>query len=130
MEDSQPRNNAGVLYARPGPAALGLLEETAWRIQLFQFHPEIVPKLVPFARPPYYANSDDQTLLNDCIVSAVLAAAAPSGNRTFRTFLGSTARFEAKNKFVKGKWSRTSSAHIIGSRVACVRLAQVWVFGS
>ena len=35
----------------------------------------------PWSREPYYANSDDQTLLNDAIVSAV------TGNRTY---LGST----------------------------------------
>ena len=80
--------NAGVLYARPGPCALGLLEETAWRIQLLQLHPEIVARIVPFARQPFYANSDDQTLLNDAILSAVI------GNRTF---LGSTARYEARS---------------------------------
>lgn len=53
--------------------------------------PEVVPRLVRFAQtPPFYANSDDQTLLNDVIVSAVLAN---------RSFLGSTARFEAKNRY-------------------------------
>eukprot|EP00966_Prymnesium_polylepis_P178125 4124918-Prymnesium_polylepis.1 len=52
--------------------------------------PEIVPEIVPFAKAPYYANSDDQTLLNDAIVSAV------TGNHTF---LGSTARYEAKNRY-------------------------------
>lgn len=37
-----------------------------------------------------YANSDDQTLMNDAILSAVI---------NNRTFLGSTARYEAKNKY-------------------------------
>ena len=83
--------NAGIMYARPGSsAALRVLEEVAWRVQLFQNHPEIVGRIVPFARPPYYANSDDQTLLNDAIVGAVL------GNRTF---MGSTARYEARNRY-------------------------------
>mmetsp|Transcript_34756 Transcript_34756/g.87332 ORF Transcript_34756/g.87332 Transcript_34756/m.87332 type:complete len:289 (-) Transcript_34756:281-1147(-) len=86
-----PIANAGVLYARPGSAAaLALLEDVAWRVQLFQFWPEFVPKVVPFARPPFYANSDDQTILNDAIISAVLGR---------RTFLGSTARFEARNRY-------------------------------
>jgi hypothetical protein len=31
-----------------------------WQVQLFQNWPEIVPNIVPFAKPPYYANSDDQ----------------------------------------------------------------------
>ena len=83
--------NAGVVYARPGStAAQALLDDVAWRVQLFQNWPEIVPEIVPFAKPPYYANSDDQTLLNDAIVSFV------TGNRTF---LGSTARYEAKNRY-------------------------------
>ena len=83
--------NAGILYARPGVAASRLLGETAWRIQMMTNWPEVVPKLVRFAQtPPFYANSDDQTLLNDAIVSAVL------GNRTF---LGSTARYEARNRY-------------------------------
>ena len=87
-----PIANAGVVYARPGSAAAQtLLEDVAWRIQLLQNWPDIVPKLVRFAtKPPFYANSDDQTILNDAIVSAVL------GNRTF---LGSTARFEAKSRY-------------------------------
>ena len=71
-------------------AAQTLLEEVAWRVQLMQNHPEIVGKIVPFARSPYYANSDDQTLLNDAIVGAVI------GNRTF---LGSTARYEGRNRY-------------------------------
>ena len=83
--------NAGIVYARPGSrAALRLLEDVAWRVQLFQNHPEIVQRLVPFSSPPFYANSDDQTLLNDCLLSAVIAN---------RTFLGSTARYEAKNRY-------------------------------
>ena len=86
-----PIANAGVVFARPGSkAAIALLEDVAWRVQLFQFWPEYVRKVVPYAQPPYYANSDDQTILNDAIVSAVLGK---------RTFLGSTARFEAKNGY-------------------------------
>ena len=84
--------NAGIVYARPGSkTALRLLQETAWRIQLMNNWPEAVAQLVPFAKPPFYANSDDQTLLNDAIVSATIQN---------RTFLGSTARYEAKNRCV------------------------------
>jgi len=86
--------NAGIIFARPGSAdAQRLLDDVAWRVQLLQNHPEVIPRLVPFTkalRPPFYANSDDQSLLNDVIVSAVLRNA---------TFLGSTARYEAKNKY-------------------------------
>ena len=43
--------NAGIIYARPGSkAAQRLLEEVAWRVQLFQNHPEIVGRIVPFAK--------------------------------------------------------------------------------
>ena len=96
--------NAGVVYARPGSgAAHRLLEEVAWRIQLFQNFPEIVGRIVPFARPPYYANSDDQTLLNDAILSAVIRN---------RTFVGSTARYEARNKYnpTAPEWSKQPEA--------------------
>ncbi|KAL1518812.1 hypothetical protein AB1Y20_003091 [Prymnesium parvum] len=98
--------NAGVVYARPGSAAAQrLLDDVAWRVQLFQNWPEVVPEIVPFAKPPYYANSDDQTLLNDAIVSAV------TGNRTF---LGSTARYEAKNRYNPDgpAWDSTAESHI------------------
>ena len=46
--------------------------------------------LVHYAREPYYANSDDQTLLSDCFLSAILGE---------RTWLTSTARFEARNRY-------------------------------
>ena len=83
--------NAGIVYARPGFASSHILGETAWRIQMMNFWPEVVPRIVTFAKsPPFYANSDDQTLMNDAIVSAVI------GNRTF---LGSTARYEARNRY-------------------------------
>ena len=47
-----------------------MLEEMSWRIGRFQNHPEVLPRLVPFATPPFYANSDDQTIFND-VLSAV-----------------------------------------------------------
>ena len=62
----------------------------AWRVQLFQNHPEVTGRLVHYAREPYYANSDDQTLLSDCFLSAILGE---------RTWLTSTARFEARNRY-------------------------------
>ena len=61
-----------------------------------RFPPHHQPTCFPYAAdllPPRlarYANSDDQTLLNDAIVGAVI------GNRTF---MGSTARYEARNKY-------------------------------
>ena len=73
-------------------SALRLLDEVAWRVQLLQNHPEIVARIVPFARPPYYANSDDQSLLNDAIVSAVLRnrETAPQISAASRLHFGRT----------------------------------------
>ena len=76
--------NAGIVYARPGnPSTQVLLDELAWRLQLFQNHPEVIPRLFPWASPPFYSNSDDQTMLNDVLISALLRN---------RTFLGAIAR--------------------------------------
>ena len=87
-----PFVNAGVIFARPGsPEAQRLLDDVAWRVQLFQNHArEVIGRLVHYAREPYYANSDDQTLLSDCFLSAILGE---------RTWLTSTARFEARNRY-------------------------------
>ncbi len=91
LQSDGPFANAGLMYARPGsPEALIMLDDVAWRIQLFQNRPSVVKRIVPFASEPYYANSDDQTILNDAMQSAVLG---------LKTFLGSTARFEAKNRY-------------------------------
>ena len=93
VQSDGPFANAGLVYARPGSAeALHMLDDVAWRIRLFQNRPSIVSRLVSFAKDPFYANSDDQTILNDAIQSAVLKRA---------TFLGSTARFEAKSRHSK-----------------------------
>ncbi len=103
--------NAGIVYARPGgPKAQAMLDDVAWRVQLMQNWPDVVPTMVSFARPPYYANSDDQTLLNDAIVSAVIGNA---------TFLGSTARFEARNRYnPKGPdWGKMPESKEWGSQM-------------
>lgn len=90
MRESGTVANAGLLYARPGSRQTrDILDEVAWRIQLFSHAPHMVGKIVRFATRPYYANSDDQTILEDVLVSAVLRS---------RTFLGSTAHYEAKNR--------------------------------
>ena len=88
-QGDNPFANAGILYARPGRQSQLILDELTWRIGLFQNHPSVVPRLVPFAKPPFYSNSDDQTLFNDIILSAAL------GNRSW---LGSTARMEASSR--------------------------------
>ncbi len=82
-----PFANAGMLYAKPSASARWILEELSWRIQLFQNHPEIIPRVVKWSKMPYYSNSDDQTLLNDVIMSFIL-------NQSLFT---STARWEDRN---------------------------------
>lgn len=89
VQNDRPIANAGMIVARPNSAeGLSLLLDVAWRVQVFQHRPSVVKKVVPFAKPPFYANSDDQTILNDAIISAV------TGNRTF---LGAQGRYETKN---------------------------------
>ena len=96
-----PFVNAGVIFARPGsPEAQRLLDDVAWRVQLFQNHPEVIGRLVHYAREPYYANSDDQTLLSDCFLSAILGE---------RTWLTSTARFEARMMKLEDKLDATAA---------------------
>jgi len=49
--------NAGMVYARPGSRQTrDIIDEVAWRVQLFQHYPETVAKLVHYAKPPYYVS--------------------------------------------------------------------------
>jgi len=90
MVDSELAN-AGLIYTRPGSReAVDILDEVAWRIQLLQNYPEMAGTIVPYAKPPYYANSDDQTILCDVLRSAVLRN---------RTWLSSTFRYEARSRY-------------------------------
>jgi hypothetical protein len=73
MKD-RPMVNAGVFYVqnvRDGDGAAWVLRELSRRIHLFMFHPEAVARYVPWARPPFFANVDEQTLMNDCVRSAI-----------------------------------------------------------
>lgn len=101
VQSDGPIANAGMMLARPQSAeTLKLLFDVAWRVQLFQHRPSVVKRVATFATPPFYANSDDQTILNDAIISAV------TGNRTY---LGAQARYEAKNShnpFGKLIWTK------------------------
>lgn len=67
IQKDLPFANAGVIYARAGAGrgSAWVLHELQARIATFSFHPEAVPRLVPWARPPYFSNADEQTLLND-----------------------------------------------------------------
>lgn len=74
IQPDLPLANAGVMYAqrmRPTDAAAWVLRELITRIRAFSFHPELVPRLLPWARPPYFSNADEQSLLNDCLASAI-----------------------------------------------------------
>ena len=68
-----PLVNAGMLYVqnvRRGSGAAWALEEAARRVHLFLWNPEAVADLVPWARRPFFANADEQTIANDCLISA------------------------------------------------------------
>jgi hypothetical protein len=107
VQADNPIANAGLIYARPGGArAQAMLDRLAWTISLMQSRPSVVGALVPFARPPYYANSDDQTGLNDAIVVAV------TNNQSF-ALLGSIFRFEARSVHHASNVSWTSRPEFI-----------------
>ena len=85
-----PYVNAGCFYAQnihPSDGAAWVLKELHRRIHLFMFSPEAVARVVPWAAPPYFANSDEQTLMNDVLISSMT-------NRS--TYAWSTAFFEAR----------------------------------
>ena len=95
----RPLLNAGVFYAqnvRPGDGAAWVLQvlppflpssapsapapphsiarapqEVSRRVHLFLTRPEAVKWYVPWAQPPFYANVDEQTLMNDCVRSSI-----------------------------------------------------------
>ena len=100
VQKDRPFANAGLLYARPGSAAAqALLDRLAWQLAMLQHRPSIVRRIAPFARPPYYANSDDQTALNDAIVVSV------TQNDSFS--LLSVAKYEARNAYHESNVSWT-----------------------
>ncbi|KOO25999.1 hypothetical protein Ctob_012854 [Chrysochromulina tobinii] len=73
MQD-RPMVNAGVFYAqnvREGDGASWVLRELARRIHTFLLRPSAVKDYVPWAQPPFFANVDEQTLMNDCVRSAI-----------------------------------------------------------
>ena len=70
----RPMINAGVFYAQniaAGDGASWVLRELSRRIHTFLLRPSAVRDYVPWAQPPYYANVDEQTLMNDCVRSAI-----------------------------------------------------------
>ncbi|EOD35016.1 hypothetical protein EMIHUDRAFT_455458 [Emiliania huxleyi CCMP1516] len=73
MSDT-PLVNAGVFYAqdvRPGDGAAWVLRELSRRLHLFITNSSAVKQYVPWAQPPYFANIDEQTLMNDVLRSSI-----------------------------------------------------------
>tara|TARA_B100000683_G_scaffold183301_1_gene176539 strand:- start:1873 stop:2883 length:1011 start_codon:yes stop_codon:yes gene_type:complete len=85
-----PIANAGMIFARGGRrAGERAMAEVAWRVGMFQKRPGVVKSLVSFPTGRVvYANSDDQTTLNDVIIGLV------NGRATFHA----QSRYEAKNR--------------------------------
>ncbi|KAL1515884.1 hypothetical protein AB1Y20_002499 [Prymnesium parvum] len=122
-----PLANAGVLYAQraagprggeaaEGDAAAWVLRELYARIRLFSFHPEAVPRFVPWAQPPFFSNADEQTLLNDVLTSAIANATC---------YIFSTAIMESKmggtRKNASFRWEHTPEAARRKELMALVR---------
>lgn len=87
FQQDRPIANAGLFYVRRHPLVYRLLEDIVWRVRLMQHAPDAVRFLVSWAKQPYYANSDDQTILHDVLLSL------HTGRRVFLT----TAKYEADN---------------------------------
>ena len=69
-----PLANAGMLYVqgvRPGDGAAWVLGEVARRVHLFLSEPAAVKRYVEWAQPPFYANGDEQSILNDVLISSI-----------------------------------------------------------
>ena len=70
----RPMINAGVFYVQnvaKHDGASWVLREMSRRIHAFILRPSAVKDYVPWAQAPFYANVDEQTLMNDCVRSAV-----------------------------------------------------------
>ena len=50
---------------RPGDGAAWVMQELSRRIHLFLTTPQAVAWYVPWAKPPFYANVDEQTLMQE-----------------------------------------------------------------
>ena len=86
VQQDSPFANAGLMYVRPG--CHDPLADLAWRIQMFQNQPGVISAIVPNASRPFYSNCDDQTILNDVIVSTVIN----------QTVFPSTLQYEGKTR--------------------------------
>ena len=85
-----PFVNAGIFYAqnlKRGDAATWVLSELHRRIALFMYSPDAVSRYVPWAKKPYFANADEQTLMNDVLISSMTNTSC---------YIWSTAFFESR----------------------------------
>ncbi len=120
-----PLVNAGVIYvqnARRGTGAAWLLQELARRVHLFLWQPEAVGKHVPWARPPFFANADEQTLMNDVLISSIADEI---------TYAGSTAHWEIKQGSSRDiNWETTAEKRQYDAMMARVGRSRTAIAGS
>ena len=97
---------------------------TQARIRAFSFHPEVVGRIISWAKAPYFSNADEQSILNDVLTSAI------SGEPCY---IFSTAIMELKYGGARGKvrWEQTPEATLKPKLMTLVRAvrvrARVWV---
>ena len=125
VQQDAPLVNAGVIYvqnAREGSGAAWLLQELARRVHLFMWHPEAVAEVVPWAKPPFFANADEQTIMNDVLISSIADEV---------TYAGSTAHWEIKRGSSKSvKWDTTREKHQYDGMMRAVETARRPLRGS
>ena len=90
--------------ASPGSGVAWVLEEMFRRIDTFMFHPEKVAEVVKWARPPFFSNSDEQTIMNDVVISSIIG-------RPY--YVGAIAFFEVRRFLIHHRWSSRTRAWII-----------------
>ena len=119
VQTDLPLANAGVLYAQrvaSGDATAWVLRELIERIRTFSFHPEVVPRILPWASPPYFSNADEQSLLNDVLASSITQQPC---------FLFSTAIMEMKYGGTRRnrtfRWDQTPEGTLRPKLMAIVR---------
>ena len=125
VQHDAPLVNAGVIYvqnAREGSGAAWLLQELARRVHLFMWNPEAVAAIVPWAKRPFFANADEQTIMNDVLISSIADEV---------TYAGSTAHWEIKRGSSKGvKWDTTREKHQYDAMMRKVQQARRPLHGS
>merc|ERR1712185_645686 len=88
FQADNPFANAGIFYVqnvKDGDGAAWVLQELNRRINRFTYTPESVRQLPNsrWARPPYFANADEQANLNDVVASALSGQLSFAGGVEF-----------------------------------------------